>query len=96
MAASGGPTAPANTSRTQALCLRSSRPIPSLSGLWRSFPTLVFGGSVQPGQQPAHQLPHRPGLKRRVVALVVVARWLRAEAQASTFIPAEDIQPGSA
>ena len=74
--------------QTKALCLQQLEVHPLASRIVAVFPTLVFGGSVQPGGAlPASYLT--AGLND-VVRWLWLARWLRAEASFH-FIHAEDI-----
>jgi len=74
--------------QTKALCLQQLESHPLAGRIVAVFPTLVFGGSVQPGGTlPTSYLT--AGLKE-VVRWLWLARWLRAEASFH-FIHAEDI-----
>jgi len=74
--------------QTKALCLQQLETHPLAERIVAVFPTLVFGGSVQPGSSlPTSYLT--AGLNE-VVRWLWLARWLRAEASFH-FIHAEDI-----
>jgi len=74
--------------QTKALCLQQLESHPLAGRIVAVFPTLVFGGSVQPGGTlPTSYLT--AGLKE-VARWLWLARWLRAEASFH-FIHAEDI-----
>ncbi|MCT0212977.1 MULTISPECIES: NAD(P)-dependent oxidoreductase [unclassified Synechococcus] len=74
--------------QTKALCLQQLEVHPMAERIVAVFPTLVFGGTVQPGGAlPASYLT--AGLKE-VVRWLWLARWLKAEASFH-FIHAEDI-----
>jgi nucleoside-diphosphate-sugar epimerase len=74
--------------QTKALCLRQLEAHPLAERIVAVFPTLVFGGSVLPGD--VHPTSYLTAGLKEAVRWLWLARWLRAEASFH-FIHAADI-----